>query len=55
MIGSIVRGEELIIPSGETVFKEKDEVVVLSHPSDTREVGKVFKSQNSNANNGSKI
>lgn len=45
IIGSILRGKELIIPSGETVIMEFDEVLVLSHPSDTREVGKLFKSE----------
>ena len=45
IIGSILRGEELIIPSGETVIMEQDEVLVLSHPGDTKEVGRLFKSQ----------
>ncbi len=45
IIGSIMRGEELIIPSGETVFQEHDDVVILSHPGDTREVGRLFKSE----------
>ncbi len=44
IIGSVLRGEELIIPSGDTVLQENDEVLVLSHPSDTKEVGKLFKS-----------
>ena len=44
IIGSVLRGEELIIPSGETVLQENDEVLVLSHPADTKEVGKLFKS-----------
>jgi len=45
IIGSILRGDMLIIPSGETVFQEDDEVLTLSHPDDTREVGKLFKSE----------
>lgn len=45
IIGSILRGDEMIIPSGETIFQENDEVLVLSHPADTREVGKIFKSE----------
>ena len=45
IIGSILRGNEVIIPSGETVIMENDDVLVLSHPGDTKEVGKVFKSQ----------
>jgi trk system potassium uptake protein len=45
IIGSILRGEELIIPDGETVFHEDDEVLTLSHPDDTKEVGKIFKSE----------
>jgi trk system potassium uptake protein TrkA len=44
IIGSVLRGDELIIPSGETVLQEDDEVLVLSHPADTKEVGKLFKS-----------
>ncbi|MCX7726332.1 MAG: NAD-binding protein, partial [Chitinispirillaceae bacterium] len=46
IIGSILRGEELIIPTGDTIFMEGDEVLVLSHPADTKEVGKLFKSEN---------
>ncbi|MBN1307222.1 MAG: Trk system potassium transporter TrkA [Chitinispirillaceae bacterium] len=45
IIGSLFRGEELIIPSGETVLRENDEVLVLSQPGDTKEVGKLFGSQ----------
>lgn len=45
IIGSILRGDKLIIPGGETVFHEDDEVLTLSHPDDTREVGKLFKSE----------
>ncbi len=45
IIGSILRGDMLIIPSGNTVFLENDVVLVLSHPEDAKEVGKVFKSQ----------
>ncbi|MBN1575425.1 MAG: Trk system potassium transporter TrkA [Chitinispirillaceae bacterium] len=45
IIGSIFRGEELIIPSGDTIFREDDEVLVLSQPGDTKEVGKLFGSQ----------
>ena len=45
IIGSILRGDQMIIPSGETVFLEDDEVLTLSHPDDTREVGKLFKSE----------
>jgi trk system potassium uptake protein TrkA len=44
IIGAIFRGEEFIIPSGETVFLENDEVLVLSQPDDTREVGRLFRS-----------
>jgi trk system potassium uptake protein TrkA len=45
IIGSILRGEEPIIPSGETIIRENDEILLLSHPGDTKEVGKLFKSQ----------
>lgn len=45
IIGSITRGDELIIPSGETVLLENDDVVLLSHPRDTKEVGRLFKSE----------
>lgn len=45
IIGSILRGTEQIIPSGETIIQENDEILVLSHPGDTKEVGKLFKSQ----------
>ncbi len=44
IIGSILRGEEMIIPSGETIIQENDEILVLSHPGDTREVGRLFRS-----------
>lgn len=45
IIGSILRADEVIIPSGETVIQEQDEILVLSQPGDTKEVGKLFKSQ----------
>lgn len=45
IIGSILRGNKMIIPDGETVFHEDDEILALSHPNDTKEVGKVFKSE----------
>jgi len=45
IIGSILRDDSLIIPSGETVILENDEVIILSRPEDTEQVGKLFKSR----------
>lgn len=42
MIGAIVRGEEVIIPSGETVVEENDHVILFTLPDNLEEVEDFF-------------
>lgn len=43
IVGSIFRADELIIPSGETVYEESDEVLILSRPQDSEAVQRLFR------------
>ena len=42
MVGAIVRGEEVIIPRGDTVIKPKDRVVIFAAASAVKSVEKLF-------------
>ncbi len=42
MVGAIVRGEEVIIPRGDTVIKPKDQVVIFAASSAVKSVEKLF-------------
>ena len=42
MVGAIVRGEEVIIPRGDTVIKPKDRVVIFAASSAVKSVEKLF-------------
>jgi trk system potassium uptake protein TrkA len=42
IFGAIVRGEEIIIPDGDTVMRAKDRVVLFATPEAVREVEKLF-------------
>jgi trk system potassium uptake protein TrkA len=43
IVGSIFRADELIIPSGETVYEEGDEVLILSRPQDSEPLQRLFR------------
>lgn len=45
VVGSVFRDNQIIIPSGETVIRAGDEVIVLSKPEDARSLGRLFKSR----------
>lgn len=43
IIGAVMRGDQVIIPQGETVIEENDEVLVLSRQEDAKAVRRLFK------------
>lgn len=43
IIGSVFRGDEVIIPSGETVIRAGDEVLVLSQAEQVRAISRLFR------------
>ena len=42
IIGAVVRGDEVIIPRGDTVIEAKDRVVLFALPDQVRKVEKLF-------------
>jgi trk system potassium uptake protein TrkA len=42
ILGSITRGEKVLIPVGNTILQEDDQVVIFSLPQAVREIEKFF-------------
>ena len=42
MVGAIVRGDDVIIPHGDTVIQAKDRVIILAASGQVKEVEKLF-------------
>ncbi|MBT4890468.1 MAG: Trk system potassium transport protein TrkA, partial [Rhodospirillales bacterium] len=45
MLGTIVRGEEVIVPRGDTVIQAKDRVILFAEPKAVKKVEKMFSVQ----------